>query len=152
MEDSNIVNRICLLLKKKLGLFKRYLSLTEEIKEAIGGNIDKRKMHIFFYKRRGCINSIDTIDGSIMKLIKSRNCDKNYYTPKRFKGVIDPYIKGIKNVLERICDLDSELLIMAREETEHFQTKLLKMRKFRQGVHGYRKGKKIPPRFLNTVK
>jgi hypothetical protein len=151
MEDKDIINRICFLLEKKRGLFEGYLSLTERIKETIGSNIDKSKIHVFLYKRRDCINNIDMIDGSIKKLIKARNSDNNYHASERLREAIDPYIQGIRKIMERISRMDSELLVMAREETEHLQTELLQMRKIRQGVHGYRKGKNISPRFLDTV-
>ena len=151
MEDKDIVNRICFLLEKKLGLFKGYLSLTERIKEAIGNEIDKSKIHAFLYKRGDCINNIDMIDGSIKKLITARNSDQNYHAPERLREAIDPHLKGIRTLMKKICHMDRELLIMVRGETEHFKTKLLQMSKFRQGVHGYRKGRSISPRFLDTI-
>ena len=151
MEDQDIVNRVCFLLEKKQGLIKGYLSLTERIKEIIGNNIDKSKIHAFLYKRGDCINNIDMIDGSIKKLIKAINSDKDYRASERLREAIDPYLKGIRNLMKRISRMDSELLVIAREETGHLQTELLQMGKFRQGMHGYRKGKNISPRFLDTV-
>ncbi len=152
MEDKDIVNKICFLLEKKLGLFKGYLSLTERMKEAIGSDIDKSKIPVVLYKRRDCINNIDTIDGSIKKLIKARKFDNSsYHASERLRETIDPYLKDIKKIMELICHLDKELLVMAREETEHFQAKLLQMSRFRQGVNGYRKWGKFSPRFLDKV-
>jgi len=155
MEDKDIVSKICFLLKEKLELFKRYLSLTEGIKETStsGDNIDVSQLRVFLHERQDCINSIDTIDGTIKKAINGKNFSGKYYNVSgRFREILDPYLKGIKAIMEKIDYMDRGSLVMVKEETEHFKTELLKIRKFRQAMHGYKKDKRNFPRFLDIRK
>jgi hypothetical protein len=155
MEDKDIVNKICFLLKKKLELFKKYLSLTERIKEtsASGDNIDASQLRLFLHKRQDCINSIDTIDETIKKAMNKKHFSGKYHNvSERFREILDPYLKGIKEIMEKIDCMDRGSLVMVKEETEHFKTELLKIRKFRQAMHGYKKDKRNFPRFLDIKK
>jgi hypothetical protein len=150
MENKDTVNKICFLLEKKLRLFKEYLSLAEQVKEVIGSDMDESRIPAVLHKRRDCINNIDMIDGSIKKIMQARNSE-NDHASERLRDAIDPYLKDIRKTMGLICRLDSELLVMAREETQHFQTKLLQMRKFRKGVSGYKRTEELVPRFLDKA-
>ena len=141
MKNINTGKEICSFLEKKLSVFNRYLSITKRMKQTLN---DKEAGNLggLVSERQDCINKIERINLSMEKIVNAGS--------DKFKGLIDGYLKDIKSIIETIAPIDSELMVMVREEGESIKTELLKMRNVRQAAQGYRNERRYSPRFLDT--
>jgi len=147
MKNVNTGKEICSFLEKKLALFKRYLSVTKRMKESLN---DKEESNLggLVSERQDCINKIDGIGLSMEKIVKA-NSEKYHIASDKFRGLIEGYLKSIRNIMETIAPMDRELMVMVREEGESIKNELLKMRNVRQAAQGYKKEGLSSPRFLD---
>ncbi|MBW1796833.1 MAG: hypothetical protein JRJ21_00225 [Deltaproteobacteria bacterium] len=147
MKNVNTGKKICSVLEKKLALFKRYLSVTKRMKETLK---DKEESNLegLVSERQDCINKIDGIGLSMEKIVKA-NSEKYHIASDKFRGLIEGYLKDIKNIIETIAPIDRELMVMVREEGGSIKNELLKMRNVRQAAQGYKNERTYSPRFLD---
>ena len=141
---------ICSFLEKKILFFDRYLSITEQMKEAFK---DKGTGDLggLLSQRRDCINRIDRIDSSIKNIIEDVS-NKVDNVSNRSKGVIADHLKNLKSIMKRVDRIDRELMGMVKEESEGLKTELLKMRNVQQAARSYNRGITHPPRFLDKTR
>jgi len=150
MEDVDAGKTIGALFEKKLILFKRYLTLTEGMKEAMNKKapID---LPVFLSKREDCIAEIENVDSSIETVIQERGDDRPHF-PAKLQGRIDGCFKDLKDVMGRVASLDKELTAQIREEGENIKMALLKTQNAIKAATGYKRPGKASPRFLDTVR
>lgn len=141
MKNINTGKEICLFIEKKIALFNRYLSITKRMKQTLN-NKEPGNLGGLVSERQDCIDKIEKINLSMEKIVNAGSA--------KFKGLIDGYLKDIKNITETIAPIDSELMVKVREEGESIKTELLKMRNVRQASQGYRNEGRYSPRFLDT--
>jgi len=147
MQDISTGKEICIFLEKKLSLFKKYLSITENMKESLSNN-ERGNLGSLVSERQNCINKIDKINLSMKKITKLSS-EKLYTVSDKFAWLIECYFKGIRNIMETIPPVDRELMAMVREEADSIKTELLNMRNVRQAAQGYKNERLCPPRFLD---
>jgi len=147
MKNVNTGKEICSVLEKKLALFKRYLSVTKRMKETLK---DKEASNLggLVSERQDCINKIDGISLSMEKIVKA-NSEKYHIASDKFRGLIEGYLKSIRNIMETIAPIDREMAVLVREEGESIKSELLKMRNVRQASQGYKNEGTYSPRFLD---
>nr|MBC8359974.1 hypothetical protein [Candidatus Desulfatibia profunda] len=148
MKDIDTEKEIFTFLERKLGLFSQYLSVTERMQAALekkeAGNLGS-----LISKRQDLIHKIETHDKSMQRFVQTIP-DRHHLIPEKFKGLIDNYLKTLKNVMEAVEPLDRELMEVVKQEGECIKTDLLGMRKVQQAAKGYGNNLRHPPRFLDT--
>jgi hypothetical protein len=148
MKDA--VKELCSFLEKKLILVKKYLSITERLKERIQDreNVDLAPL---FTARQNCIVQIERIDRSIKKIKEGQGATLSLVSDA-LKGLVEEHLKTIKSTLERAYGMDRALMVMVKEDGERIKSELLSMRHVRHAAQGYRKTKSLSPRFLDAVR
>ena len=147
MKDIDASREICSFLEKKVTLFSRYLSLTERMNAALGE--EEKDLKDLISERQGCMEKIEKIDLSMQQTIGA-GPDKHYLIPPQFKGLIDGYLKKLKNIMATVELLDREVTAVVKQEVENIKTDLLNMRNVRQAARGYGGRIEHPARFLDT--
>ena len=150
MKDMDLEKEICSLLEKKTVFFDQYLSITERMKESF---VDKKERdpRASIPQRQACINKIQKIDASMEKIM-GNSSDKVHNISEKCKGMIDGYLRSLKNIMETVDLIDRELIVMVGAEGENIKTELLKLQDVRQAAKGYRDKIKSTPRFLDTIR
>ena len=150
MKDKYAGKEICTLLEKKSVFFDKYLSITERMKETF---VDKKERdpRASVSEREACINKIRKIDASLEKIM-GNSSDKLHDISEKCKGMIDGYLRSLKNIMETVDLIDRELTVMVRAGGENIKTELLKLQDVRQAAKGYRDKIKSTPRFLDTIR
>jgi phage-related protein len=146
----DVGGEICSLLEKKSVFFNQYLSITERMKESF---VDKKETdpRTSISQRQACINKIQKIDASLEKIMGSSS-DKVHTISEKCKGMIDGYLRSLKNIMETVDCIDRELIVMVGAEGENIKTELLKLQDVRQAAKGYRDKIESTPRFLDTIR
>ncbi|MBW1707312.1 MAG: hypothetical protein JRJ86_19485 [Deltaproteobacteria bacterium] len=142
MKNVNTGKEICSVLEKKLSLFKRYLSVTKKMEETLK---DKKESNLgsLVSERQDCINKIDKINTpTLPSPLEGEGLSEG-------EGLINGYLKDIRNIMEAIAPIDREIAVMVREEGESIKTELLNMRNVRQAAQGYKNEGTYSPRFLD---
>jgi len=150
MKDIDLGKEICSLLEKKTVFFDQYLSITERMKETFVHK-KQRDPRASVSEREACINKIRKIDASLEKIM-GNSSDKLHDISEKCKGMIDGYLRSLKNIMETVDLIDRELTVMVRAEGENIKTELLKLQDVRQAAKGYRDKIKSTPRFLDTIR
>jgi len=150
MKDMDLEKEICSLLEKKTVFFDQYLSITERMKESF---VDKKERdpRASISQRQACVNKIQKIDASLEKIM-GNSPDKLHTISEKCKGMIDGYLRSLKNIMETVDLIDRELIVMVGAEGENIKTELLKLQDVRQAAKGYRDKIKSTPRFLDTIR
>ena len=139
---------ICSLLEKKLSLFEAYLSVTEKIKDAFGGE-GKGNPGVFIAERQGLIDRIEKIDYAMDRVVNSGESQSGF---GGFRETIETRLQEIKALMERVKPMDEALIAMVREAEEESKGVLLKMRKSRQAVNGYHRMEKSTSKFFDELR
>jgi hypothetical protein len=147
MKNIDASREICSFLEKKVTLFSRYLSLTERMNAAFGEK--DKDLKDLISKRQGCMQKIDKIDLSIQQTV-GVDPDKHNLIPPKFKGLIDGYLKKLKNIMETVELLDREVTAVVEQEVGNIKTDLLNRRNVRQAARSYGGRVGQPARFLDT--
>ena len=110
---------------------------------------ERRLLGSLISKRQGCIHQIDDVDLSMNKL---REGGANNHAPVsgKFREMMGKYVEEIKGIVEEISPIDSEAMMIAREERDSLKKELLRVRHVRQATQDYKKAKIHAPRFLDT--
>lgn len=136
MRDIKEEKEVCAFVEKKLAHFKRYLSVTEKMKQAFGNEEEINNLGSLISKRQDCINKIDRVDLSIKNLIKGGSVRFSRVSNK-YKGMIDGYLLKIRDIMTTVDLMDKELMVMAKQKGDGIKTEVLKTRNFRQAARGY---------------
>ncbi|MBU4037931.1 MAG: hypothetical protein KKA35_16045 [Proteobacteria bacterium] len=140
MNNINQENNIGLLLEKKILFATKYLSATEEMKEAL---MQKEEDVInYILKRQDCMNKINKIDISLQKVIRPNS--------ERFRKIFNNYLDGIKNLLEQIVPIDAEIMLMVKAESRGVKEELLKINNIRHATKGFGTKRNQIPRYLDA--
>ena len=150
MKDKDAGKEICSFLEKKLVFFKQYLSITKRMKETFKKK-EPSSPEVFISERQACIIKIQKIDASLEKIM-GNSSDKLHDISEKCKGMIDSYLRSLKNIMETVDLIDRELIVVVRAEGENIKTELLKLQDVRQAAKGYRDRMKSTPRFLDTIR
>jgi len=150
MKDMDLGKEICSLLEKKTVFFDQYLSITERMKESFA-NKKERDPRASISQRQACINKIQKIDASLEKIM-GNSSDRVHNISEKCKGMIDGYLRSLKNIMETVELIDRELIVVVGAEGENIKTELLKLQDVRQAAKGYRDKIKSTPRFLDTIR
>ena len=150
MKDKDAGKEICSFLEKKLVFFKQYLSITKRMKETFKKK-EPSSPEAFISERQACINKIQKIDASLEKIM-GNSSDKLHDISEKCKGMIDSYLRSLKNIMETVDLIDRELIVVVRAEGENIKGELLKLQDVRQAAKGYRDRMKSTPRFLDTIR
>jgi len=150
MKGKDAGKEICSFLEKKLVFFKQYLSITKRIKETFKEK-EPSSPEAFISERQACINKIQKIDASLEKIM-SNSSDKLHDISEKCKGMVDGYLRSLKNIMETVDLIDRELIVVVRAEGENIKGELLKLQDVRQAAKGYRDRMKSTPRFLDTIR
>jgi len=150
IKDMDLEKEICSLLEKKSVFFDQYLSITERMKESF---VDKkeRDLRASISQRQACVNKIQKIDASMEKIM-GNSSDRVHNISEKCKGMIDGYLRSLKNIMETVELIDRELIVMVGAEGENIKGELLKLQDVRQAAKGYRDKIKSTPRFLDTIR
>jgi len=146
----DLEKEICSLLEKKTAFFDQYLSITERMNE-IFAHAKERDPRASISQRQACINKIQKIDASLEKIMGDSS-DKVHNISEKCKGMIDGYLRSLRNIMETVDLLDRELIAMVGVEGENIKAELLKLQDVRQAAKGYRDKIKSTPRFLDTIR
>ena len=150
MKGKDAGKEICSFLEKKLVFFKQYLSITKRMKETFKKK-EPSSPEAFISERQACINKIQKIDASLEKIM-GNSSDKLHDISEKCKGMIDSYLRSLKNIMETVDLIDRELIVVVRAEGENIKGELLKLQDVRQAAKGYRDRMKSTPRFLDTIR
>ena len=150
MKDKDAGKEICSFLEKKLVFFKQYLSITKRMKETFKKK-EPSSPEAFISERQACITKIQKIDASLEKIM-GNSSDKLHDISEKCKGMIDGYLRSLKNIMETVDLIDRELIVVVRAEGENIKGELLKLQDVRQAAKGYRDRMKSTPRFLDTIR
>ena len=150
MKDKDAGKEICSFLEKKLVFFKQYLSITKRMKETFKKK-EPSSPEVFISERQACITKIQKIDASLEKIM-GNSSDKLHDISEKCKGMIDGYLRSLKNIMETVDLIDRELIVVVRAEGENIKGELLKLQDVRQAAKGYRDRMKSTPRFLDTIR
>ena len=156
IKDNNTGKKLCISLEKKLSIFKKYLSITKKINQAIKDNNETDKLTRLVSQRQAFINKIDKINLSMNTMTKTGS-DKFSIVSDEITSLSRYYLNQIKNIMETIGSMDREFMVMAGEKNEKIKTDLLKAhnnRRAAQGyaygsARGYKTGEKCSPKFLD---
>jgi len=148
MQDVDPGKEACLLLERKLILFRRYLSTTQKMKAALGDN-EESNLGSLISIRQGLIHKIEKIDLAIKRAMPT-SPDKRNLIYKKFKGLIANLLDKLKSIMERVEPLDRDLVVMVQQEGAGIKTDLLQRQKVRQAFKGYGSYGKYPAKFLDT--
>jgi len=102
-------------------------------------------------QRQTCVNKIQKIDASLEKIM-GNSSDKLHNVSEKCKGMIDGYLRSLRNIMETVDLIDRELIVMVGAEGENIKTELLKLQDVRQAAKGYRDKIESTPRFLDTIR
>ncbi len=150
MKDKDAGKKICSFLEKKVVFFKQYLSITKRMKETFKKK-EPSSPETFISERQACINKIQKIDASLEKIM-GNSSDKLHDISEKCKGMIDSYLRSLKNIMETVDLIDRELIVVVRGEGENIKGELLKLQDVRQAAKGYRDKMKSTPRFLDIIR
>jgi hypothetical protein len=148
MKDVETDKKFCSFLEKKVALFQRYLSITEQMKETLRHE-EKSSLGSLIAQRRDCIQQIEKLD-RYMKGIVQTGSDMRSHISGRLKGLIDGYFQTLKTLMEKLTPLDMELMVLVKHEGESLKTDLLSKQKVRQAAKSYVSFRKYPAKFLDT--
>ena len=146
----DLEKEICSLLEKKSVFFDQYLSITERMKESFVHK-KERDPRASISQRQACVNKIQKIDASLEKIM-GNSSDKLHNISDKCKGMIDGYLRSLKNIMETVELIDRELIVMVGAEGENIKAELLKLQDVRQAAKGYRDKIESTPRFLDTIR
>lgn len=121
----------------------QFLSITRSMKEAF---ILKNEFSLLeiISKRQDCINKIQKTDLSVQKIM-SKGAKELPCISYELKSLLDGYLQSIKSLLEQIAPIDTEVMVMVKEESRDIKADLLKIRNARHAAKGYGvKEKRIP--------
>ena len=148
MEYIETVKNICFFLEKKIALFSQYLSLTRQMEETL-----RRKEEItlgnLIAQRRDCAQKIDKIDRHLKTTVGPGSEPSNFF-PENLKKIVDGYLQTLKSLMETLEPLDRAVTVLAKQESEHLKTELLKRQTVRVAAKGYTRSIGHPARFLDT--
>lgn len=150
MKSKEGGGEILSLLEEKIPLFHRYLSVTENMKEAFGDD-GKGNIGNFLSERQDVIQKINEIDSSIEKVMEGVP-DQPTGGFGECRELIDTRLQDIRLVIETVDPIERELIIMVKGETESVKRSLLEMRNTRQAVNGYQKTGSSSPKFFDTLR
>ena len=125
------------LLEKKLTIYHRYFHLTKKIKNAFESG-EREQLRSMVSERKNVIKKADRIDAALWRL-----SDKGVLP---FANIIEKsgsQMQKLRQIVEAVDVIDSELLAMATSETEELKKALLKLRRIRKASRGY--GSHLPP-------
>ena len=149
MAEINREKDVCSYFEKKLDLYRRYLGLTEGLRDAL---MD-REMGIvneFLSKRQHCIRGIESIDTSISESAGATDKRRKQLSEEA-TPMINGYIEEIKEIMDKVDQIDRGLACGVSEEVETIKRELLRMRDFKKAARGYQSGKGNGPRFFDRV-
>ncbi|NOR22155.1 MAG: hypothetical protein GQ476_05665 [Candidatus Aminicenantes bacterium] len=150
MKGKDAGKEICSFLEKKLVFFKQYLSITKRMKETFKKK-EPSSPEAFISERQAYITKIQKIDASLEKIM-GNSSDKLHDISEKCKGMIDGYLRSLRNIMETVDLIDRELIVVVRAEGENIKGELLKLQDVRQAAKGYRDRMKSTPRFLDTIR
>ena len=149
MRDVEKEKEMCTFFEKKLDKFKEYQSVTERIKQTVCSNDENNGLSGLLHSRQQCINTIEKINSSIEKIMKSGSIKLSCISNK-YKGFVESCLSDIKDVMIQVDLMDKELVSIVSERGESIKTELLKMRNKRQAARGYQTITRYPAKFLDT--
>ena len=117
-------------LMKNYGSGMDDLSITERMKESFM-DIKERDPRASISQRQACITKIQKIAASLEKIM-SNSSDKLHDISDKCKGMIDGYLRSLKNIMETVDFIDRKLIVVVRAEGENIKTELLKFQDVRQ--------------------
>lgn len=148
MGEMNDGRDICLSIEKKHTIFQTYLSITRKLKNVVGEGKEKT-LRKLLSQRRYCIKQIQNIDGVLGEITGFGGSDISSIHPKN-RTRVHQYLNNIKELMETIAPLDSEVMVLVRSESNALRSELLEMRHTRKATRGYGSIAGGPPRFLDT--
>ena len=139
---------LCLYMEQKVSLMTQYLSITKTMKETF---MLKKEINLgnLLSKRQDCINKIQKIDLSVKKIMNT-GAEELSRISDELKSSLDGYLLSIKSLLERIAPLDSEVMVMVKEESRGIKAELLKISNARQAAKGYGSNEKRIPMYMDA--
>jgi len=145
---SSGLQNLCLFMEQKISLMTRYLSITKTMKETF---MLKKEINMgdLLSKRQDCIDRIQKIDLSVQKIMNT-GAEELTRISDELKSSLDGYLHSIKSLLERIAPIDSEVMVMVKEESRGIKAELLKISNVRQAAKGYGTKGKYSPRYLDA--
>ena len=135
MKDKSAKMKTCELLERKLSVFKRYLSVTLEMKQVLERDPDDG-LDPLISKRQRCINTINTIDRDLDGIGGKLRSGIEKVSSKVMER-IGRYINRIEAVIKTITPLERELVTLASMESDTREAALLKLRQTRKATEGY---------------
>ena len=139
---------LCTHLERKLSVFRRYLSITEKMKRAVG-NPEGKALRNLLAERRSCIKRIENIDGTMGKIPGSDEIGMPF-TSAKSKARVHQVLNHIAELMETIAPLDREVMHLVKSESDALRSGLLKIRHTRKAAAGYGHRAAGPSRFLDT--
>jgi hypothetical protein len=142
------LQNLCLFMEQKISLMTRYLSITKTMKETF---MLKKEINLgnLLSKRQDCINKIQKTDLSVKKIMNT-GAEELSRISDELKNSLDGYLHTIKSLLEQIAPIDSEVMVMVKEESRGIKAELLKISNARQGAKGYGTKGKHTPMYLDA--
>ncbi|MBA7650635.1 hypothetical protein ES703_58445 [subsurface metagenome] len=163
LENMSVIKKTKRLREKEVSLAEIYahlmknygsgmddLSITERMKESFVHK-KERDPRASISQRQACVNKIQKIDASLEKIM-GNSSDKLHNVSEKCKGMIDGYLRSLRNIMETVDLIDRELIVMVGAEGENIKTELLKLQDVRQAAKGYRDKIESTPRFLDTIR
>lgn len=143
MNTTDKANNIGMYLEKKIFLISQYLSATKEMNEVL---MQKKDIDItkLISKRQVCINKIKKIDIFLHEHINQGS--------DRSAENFTKYFELIKNLLEQIAPIDSNLMLMVKAESTSVKKNLIKINTTRSATKGYGIKDIKTPRYLDARK
>ena len=117
-------------LMKNYGSGMDDLSITERMKESFVHK-KERDPRASISQRQACITKIQKIAASLEKIM-GNSSDKLHDISDKCKGMIDGYLRSLKNIMETVDFIDRKLIVVVRAEGENIKTELLKFQDVRQ--------------------
>jgi len=147
MAETDLRELLCDCFEKKIAVFQYYLSITNQMEQAIE-NTKEKQFRRLILERQQCIKKIRNIDESIKKTIS--NVQGNSSFINIVNNLTRQYISKIKEIIDAITPLEEKLLVRVNSEYNDLKTALLGIQHTRNAAKSYGKKPEHSPRLLNA--
>jgi hypothetical protein len=135
---------LCELIKEKILLFRKFLSLSESMKEMLEKE-NMIRIRVLLRQRQDHMNRIDRLD---VRIKTWKNEDQKGPSPNMEKRLLS-LLKELEEIIKKAIRADEDCADLALSRIEGLRTDLVRVSAGKQGVSGYRGKAQQKPRFLD---
>lgn len=147
-ENGKGVSALESLVRRKVVLLRKYLSVTEEMK-ASPETVNPDTLNSLLGRRQKCAEDIERTDAAFREIVRE-TCGERAAIPSEVRSLLGRHVHQIRDILSRIEAMDQELTGRLEKAAETARGELLRMRSVRGAMKEYRRPAFREPRFMDV--